>query len=56
MAGLGSNDRRLIRLMVTRCEIDLEDVKDIFQRKYNTSLRSYIKVIYYIRINLECLK
>lgn len=44
MAGLGTNDRRLIRLMVTRCEIDLEDVKEIFLRKYNESLRSYVKV------------
>lgn len=43
MAGLGTNDRSLIRLCVTRCEIDMMDIKDEFQRHYGKSLKSFIK-------------
>lgn len=42
MDGAGSNDRDLIRLMVTRCEIDLGDIKAAFERKYGKTLRSYV--------------
>lgn len=45
MAGLGTNDSQLIRILVTRCEIDLADVKIAFQKKYNKTLRSFIQVI-----------
>lgn len=44
MAGAGTNDRALIRLMVTRCEVDLEDIKNQFQALYGKSLESFIKV------------
>lgn len=44
MAGLGTNDNQLIRLIVTRCEIDLNDIKIAFEQKYGKSLRSWIKV------------
>lgn len=44
MAGLGTNDEQLIRLLVTRCEIDLADIKVAFQQKYGKSLRSFIQV------------
>lgn len=46
MAGIGTNDRQLIRVIVTRCEIDLNDIKVAFERKYGKSLRSWIKVIF----------
>lgn len=42
MQGLGTNDRQLIRLMITRCEIDLHDIKVAFERKYGQTLRSYV--------------
>jgi annexin A7/11 len=42
MAGLGTNDRSLIRLCITRAEIDMIDVKEEFQRYYSKSLRSFI--------------
>lgn len=45
MAGIGTNDTQLIRLIVTRCEIDLNDIKAAFERLYGKSLRSWIKVI-----------
>lgn len=44
MAGMGTNDNQLIRLIVTRCEIDLNDIKRAFEQKYGKSLRSWIKV------------
>lgn len=44
MAGIGTNDTQLIRLVVTRCEIDLNDIKVAFERLYGKSLRSWIKV------------
>lgn len=43
MAGIGTNDSSLIRLVVTRCEIDMVDIKEEFQRYYGKSLKSFIK-------------
>lgn len=43
MAGLGTNDKSLIRLIVTRCEIDMIDIKEEFERKYGKTLKSFIK-------------
>lgn len=44
MAGIGTNDKSLVRLVVSRCEIDMMDIKDEFQRYYGKSLKSFIKV------------
>lgn len=43
MAGIGTNDKSLIRLIVTRCEIDMQDIKEEFQRYYGKSLKSFVK-------------
>ncbi|KAG5683038.1 hypothetical protein PVAND_012345 [Polypedilum vanderplanki] len=43
MAGLGTDDKSLIRLVVTRSEIDMMDIKDEFQRYYGKTLKSFIK-------------
>ena len=43
MKGAGTNDKALIRVMVSRSEIDLADVKTIFQAKYGQSLLQFIK-------------
>lgn len=45
MAGLGTNDGQLIRIIVTRSEVDLLDIKMAFERLFGESLRSWIKVI-----------
>ena len=46
MAGLGTNDRQLIRLIVTRCEIDMTDIKEAFERIFKETLKSFIKVCF----------
>ncbi|XP_033241443.1 annexin B11 isoform X1 [Drosophila pseudoobscura] len=43
MAGIGTNDTQLIRVIITRCEIDMSDIKVAFERLYGKSLKSWIK-------------
>ncbi|KAL3310039.1 hypothetical protein Ciccas_011404 [Cichlidogyrus casuarinus] len=43
MAGLGTNDSSLMRLILTRCEIDLADIKKVYQTKYRRTLEEDIK-------------
>ena len=43
MAGIGTFDRDLIRLIVTRCEVDMADIKDAFLQKYGKTLKSFVK-------------
>ncbi|XP_074837940.1 annexin A4 [Carettochelys insculpta] len=43
MKGLGTDDDTLIRVMVSRCEIDLLDIRREFKRMYGKSLYSFIK-------------
>ena len=44
MKGLGTDDSTLIRVIVTRCEVDMLDIKQEFQNKYQKTLASFIKV------------
>ncbi|CAK9293954.1 unnamed protein product [Gordionus sp. m RMFG-2023] len=43
MKGMGTDDDTLVRLLVTRAEIDLGDIRQDFQRIYNKSLEASIK-------------
>ncbi|KER23161.1 Annexin [Opisthorchis viverrini] len=43
MAGLGTNDSSLMRIIVTRCEIDLKDISLQFEADQGKSLAQWIK-------------
>ncbi|XP_012282864.1 annexin B9 isoform X2 [Orussus abietinus] len=42
MKGFGTDDRRLIRLVVTRSEVDMGEIKESFQQQYGQSLENFI--------------
>lgn len=44
MAGFGTNDKALIRIIATRCEIDMVDVKNAYMSMYGKSLEADISV------------
>lgn len=44
MDGAGTDDTSLIRIIVSRSEIDLQTIKDEFERIYNKTLLSAVKV------------
>ena len=44
MIGLGTDDATLVRVVVTRCEIDMQHIKETFLRKYGKPLARMIEV------------
>lgn len=44
LQGLGTRDNTLIRIMVSRSEIDMLDIREVFRTKYEKSLYNMIKV------------
>lgn len=43
MSGLGTSDNDLIRIIVSRSEVDLQEVKEAYQRMYETSLSEAVE-------------
>lgn len=43
MKGLGTDDNTLIRIIVSRSEIDLETIKDEFEKLYEKTLKSMVE-------------
>ncbi|NXO25837.1 ANXA2 protein, partial [Cisticola juncidis] len=43
MKGKGTRDKVLIRIMVSRCEVDMLKIKSEFKRKYGKSLYYFIQ-------------
>ena len=46
ISGAGTRDRCLIRIVVTRCDIDLADIKREYEKLYGKSLAADISVIF----------
>ncbi|GAB1606567.1 annexin A6-like [Argonauta hians] len=43
MKGLGTDDRTVVRIIVSRCEVDMVQIKEEFQKKYKKSLGNFLK-------------
>ena len=56
---MGTNDETLIRIVVSRCEVDMQNIKAEFQKAFNQSLGKFIAVsifiIYYLPVNFNSL-
>lgn len=53
IAGIGTRDRQLIRVVVSRCEIDMQSIKQAYQKRFGKSLEQDISVrisIFYISL------
>lgn len=45
MQGAGTDDNTLIRVMVSRSEVDMLDIRAAFRRMFACSLHSMVKVV-----------
>ena len=52
MHGLGTNDLSLIRTVVSRCEVDMVQIKQEFERAYKQPLGKFIAVSTLVYLSL----
>ena len=45
--GMGTQDSTLIRVVVSRCECDMVQIKQQFNRRYNQQLGKFIQVCFF---------
>uniref|UniRef100_A0A0B7AJ10 Annexin n=1 Tax=Arion vulgaris TaxID=1028688 RepID=A0A0B7AJ10_9EUPU len=43
MKGMGTDDRTLVRIIVSRCEVDMKQIKAEFQRHYGQGLEAFVR-------------
>ena len=53
--GAGRDEQALTRVMVSRCEVDMEEIKDRFKHHYGETLESYIKVLWSFSSENTCI-
>lgn len=41
---MGTDDSTLIRVIVSRCEVDMKQIKDEFQKRYGQALEAFVRV------------
>ena len=41
--GIGTKDSDLVRIVTSRCELDMVEIKEAYKTKYNDSLENMIK-------------
>ena len=44
MKGLGTDDESLLRVVISRCEVDMVQIKEAFERDYKQTLGQFIAV------------
>lgn len=44
MDGMGTDDKTLMRILISRCEFDLGNIKREYEKLYNKTLLSAVKV------------
>ena len=53
MKGLGTDDDTLIRVSVSRCEVDMVQIAQEFKQRYDDDLAHYVAVSYILNLNLK---